>query len=204
MRRPGQCHPPCRCHWTTLAWPFSCLLREGMNKYFLTSLAGGALRLTACFFEGWEVCGVDPAKAEGSRWKDSGGGAGDRRHAALPAPVLPGFDTSLRSPIPALGISLRFGIDAVKNYQMSRKGLLEINTSRQPGRPRERLPSASLIRLSGQGPLSVHRKRGAHLCRCADNNEAAKPELIPATAGARGRAVGQPCRGAAVPGSTEG
>lgn len=153
--------------------------------------------------ESWEVCGVDLAKAEGSRWKDSGGGAGGRRHAALPAPALPGFGMSIRSPVPAPGISLWFGIDTMKNYQMSHNGLLEINTSRQPGRHRERLLSASVIRLSGQGCLSVHGKRGAHLCRCTDNNETAKPEPVPAAAVARGRAVGQPCCGAAMPGSTE-
>lgn len=144
-------------------------------------------------FEGWEVSGVDPAKAKGSWWKDSGGGTGDRRHAALPVPALPGSDMSIRSPIPALGISLWFGIDAMKNYQMSRNGLLEINTSRQLSRHRECLPSALVLRLSGQGPLSVHRKRGAHLCRCTDNNETAKPGLVRAAAGARGRAGGQPC-----------
>lgn len=101
-------------------------------------------------------------------------------------PALPVFDMSICIPIAALGISLCFGIDTVKKPQMSRNGFLEINTSRQQGRHRQRLPSASVRRLLGQGPLSVHGKRGTHLCHCTDNNETATPELVLAMAGTWG------------------
>lgn len=104
-----------------------------------------------------------PAKAEGSQCRDSGNGDNGRRHAALPAPSLPRFDTSVPGPIPASGISVWFGIANMRNYEISRNGLLEISASQQPG------SACCLLCLYGlQGrDCSPYTENTVHICAAA-------------------------------------
>lgn len=80
-----------------------------------------------------------------------------------PVSALPRFDTSILDPIPALGVSVWFGIAAVRNYQISHNGLLEISTSWQPG------SACRLLRLCGlQGrDFSPYTENTVHICAAA-------------------------------------